>query len=246
MYSRPPRTRGGLPDRGVLSMDRSRLLLLLGLLLVLPSVVRADWPFWANGPIRGTPEYYDLHAADPIGQRQVCFAGKLWPATARPTGEPATCVAKFHANSYWPYPYSCADKAVVGQILNTQIANGWQQESTFFNYHFDPVTNELNSSGRDHLYWLLSSAPAEFRTAFVETSRVDPGISNARLASVQSEATRMVGVDQAPPIMLRVATPYGTPAQQVDAVFKYRTENLNPPPMVQYTSGASGASSSQN
>jgi hypothetical protein len=237
-----PTVAGGMLFRGVRMTATLRVPLTLCVLLI-PASLSADWPFFADGPMRGSPEYYQAHACQPIGERQKCKFGKVWPPEPRPTGEHAPLIHQYYANFYWPYPYQCADRQSVYQYQNIQIANGWQDATTLYDYHFDPVSNELNSSGRDHLYWILASAPMEYRTTFVQTSRVDPRISNLRLASVQGEASRFVGAEQVPPVMLRVATPHGTPAAEVMSVFDYRRTNLNPPPMVQYTSGATGGGS---
>lgn len=202
-----------------------------------PSLLQAGWPFTAEGPRRGTPEWYELHAGDPVGQRQQFKFGKVWPAAPRPMGEPAPLVHRFHHNLYWPHPYVDLDRQSIEEFKALQIANGWEQATTLYDYHFDSQTQLLNSSGRDHLYWILSTVPMEFRTAFVQASPLDPTISSTRMANVQSEAARFVGGEQPIAVLLRVATPLGTPAVDVDAIYQYRRENLTPPPVLQSQGG---------
>ncbi|MCA9054950.1 MAG: hypothetical protein KDA75_14010 [Planctomycetaceae bacterium] len=207
---------------------------------LLPVAVHAGWPLTAEGPRRGTYEWYEMHACDPIGQRQRVKFGKSWPVAPRPIGEPAPLVHRFHHNHFWPYPYDEMDYEGVQQFKFQQMAGGWQEATTLYDYHFDNDTNDLNSAGRDQLYWIMSSTPMEFRTAYVQASRTDPSISNVRIASVQSEASRFLGGQQMLPVVLRVAQPYGTPAEQVNKVFEYRRDNLSPPPEIGGGGGGGG------
>lgn len=218
-------------------MSWNRNVALLALAAACPAAAHAGWPFSAEGPRRGTEEWYDAHAGDPIGQRQSFKFGKVWPAVPRPIGEPAPLVHRFHHNLYWPHPYLDLDRQAVQQIRDIQCQKGWVEATTLYDYHFDPESQTLNSAGRDHLYWIMSGTPVQFRAAYVQASRVDPVISEQRLAAVQSEAARFVGGDQLPPVMLRIATPQGTPAVDVDAIFQYRRDNPSPTPVLQGTGG---------
>ena len=206
---------------------------------VLPATLQAGWPFTAEGPRRGSLEWYEMHACEPIGQRQKIKFGKAWPAAPRPMGEPTPLVHRYHHNQFWPHPYQKMDYQSVKQFEFLQVANGWEQATTLYEYHFDAETHELNSAGRDHLYWIMASVPPEFRTTYVQMSRTDPSVSSVRLSNVQSEAARFVG-DQTPPILLRVAHPVGTPAADVDAIFQYRRDNLSPPPALSGGAGGGG------
>lgn len=204
-----------------------------------PASTLAGWPFTAEGPRRGSVEWYEMRSGDPIGQRQVFKFGKVWPADPRPFGEPPPLVHRLHHNLYWPYPYDELDRAVVYQISDAQIMNGWQDATTFYDFHFEADSQTLNKSGRERLYYVMSRVPPEFRTAYVQASMLDPSLNGLRIAAVHSEAARFVGPDQTPPILLRVATPHGTPASDIDAIFEYRRANLTPPPVLS-TVGAGG------
>lgn len=221
-------------------MRSTRNFVLFVLALPLASPALAGWPFSSEGPRRGSVEWYEAHACDPVGQRQHYRFGKVWPAATRPIGDAAPVVHRFHHNLYWPHPYTVLDRQAVEQVVQQQIVNGWEQATTLYDYHFDTETQSLNSAGRDHLYWIMSTVPFEFRTAYVQASRVDPSLSSVRLANVQSEAARFVGQDQALPVLLRVTTPVGTPAADVDAIFQYRRDNLSPTPVLQSAGGGGG------
>ena len=205
-----------------------------------PVTAQAEWPFTAEGPRRGTEEWYEMHAGNPVGQRQKHVFGKLWPVQSRPVGPRSPMVHRFHHNLYWPHPYREMDAAAVQQFADIQVINGWQDATTLYEYHFEPDTHELNKAGREHLYWIMSSVPLEFRTAYVQASPTDPSVDTVRIAQVQSYASRFVGVDQVPQILLRVARPHFTPAEDVNAIFDYRRENLTPAPVLQSAGGGGG------
>jgi hypothetical protein len=219
----------------------ARSLFAAAVLLAMPQVSPAAWPFTREGIEPRSPEWYAYHSSTPVGQPQRLHHGKLWPAINRHCDEKAPMVHRYHHNLYWPHPYIEEDKAAVDQFEQIQIMNGWQSATTLYEYHFTPDGHELNSAGRDHLYWIMSSVPIEYRTAYVQASRHDPNVSNLRLVSAQNEAARFVGPDQAPPILLRVAHPHGTPAAEVMSVFDFRRTTLTPPPVLQGGGGAGEA-----
>ncbi len=53
------------------------------------------------------------------------------------------------------------------------------------------------------------------------------------MADVQLAVADIVGDDKTPPIMLRVATPYGRPAQEIDHIRNTEIATM-PEPRVQY------------
>jgi hypothetical protein len=217
---------------------------LLALALGAPTVAQAGWPFTAEGPRRGSPEWYEMHAGDPIGQRQKFKFGKTWPAVPRPIGEPTPLIHSLHHNLYWPHPYVGMDLQSVEQYKFTQVARGWEQATTLFDYHFENGGDQLNNAGRDHLYWIQASVPPEFRVAYVQVSRDDPSISSQRLANVQAAAANFAGGQNMLPVSLRIATTPGTPAQDVDAVFQYRRDNPSPAPVLGESGGGGGGGDS--
>ncbi len=213
------------------------IICLVSLFLVNGSA-QAGWPFFSeDGLRRGSPEYYEAHAGDPPGVRQKYAYGKLWPMRARPVGPSQTFVHQYHAAHYWPEPYVCDDRAIVEKYASTQVANGWQAGTTLYDYHFDPVSHELNSSGQQHLQWIMTSAPSEFRQTYVSATN-DPQYSNLRVANVERTMAGMVGTQVAMPVALRVSGPLGRPADEVNTIFKTANENM-PVPTILYKSASS-------
>jgi hypothetical protein len=220
---------------------------LLGCALAMSSTLtaRADWPFFApeGQPLRGTPEYNQLHAGDPPGARQVYKHGKFWPPQPRPIGPAATFAHRYHHTHYWPYPYTCQDRAAVHSFVNVQVANGWQQHTTLFDYHFDPVSNELNSSGKAHLNWILFNVPPEHQQVTVATAN-EPARTSARMANVQREVAQLAGANPGFPILARRVEAVGRPAGEVQAIFTSALENM-PPPILSQTAGDAGGGNAQ-
>lgn len=209
----------------------------LALLLSAPAATKAGWPFTTEGPRKGSREYYEMHAGDPVGQRQKVKYGKVWPPQPRAAGEPLPFVHRFYANCYWPHPYNLMDRADVEAVAHAQIAAGWMCQTTFYDHHFDGATNALNSVGLAHLQWLMANVPVEYRQAFVATTG-DPAKNDLRVAHVQQQVTAVLGDGASLPVALRVSTPTGRPAQEVDFIFRQRIENMDSP-IIPYAAPAS-------
>jgi hypothetical protein len=169
------------------------------------------------GMKRYSDEWYAHEAERPIGARQKCRHGKLWPPFPRPTDDECPEFShRFHHAHYWPLPYVCDDRAYVAHISQLQVVNGWTAETTLYDYHFYEDTPELNQSGQLHLRWILQDVPPARRMVWVQTA-LNPELSQARLASVQVAAIEMAGEGNLPSIMLRPGGIVGgKPAQEVD------------------------------
>jgi len=208
--------------------------------LMSSGLCEAGWPFFSeDGLRRGTPEYYEARAALPPGQRQEYKYGKMWPVRPRPTGPAQPLVHKYHSAHYWPWPYVCEDRAAVLAVCETQTYNGWLAATTFYDYHFDPVTHDLNSAGRQHLRWILTATPEQYREAHVALS--GPADANAaRLKSVEAELANLVGPGQGIPVLPTVADPLGRPADEVQKIFSDALTNQLPPTITYTPVGSSG------
>jgi hypothetical protein len=105
-------------------------------------------------------------------------------------------------------------------------------ETTLYYYHFDAEQGGLNHSGEMQLRWILENAPEERRVVWVQTGD-KRAVSHERMADVQLAVADIVGDDKTPPIMLRVTTPYGRPAQEIDRIRNTEIATM-PEPRVQY------------
>ncbi len=221
---------------------RWNYLLLCGFVLSVASTASAGWPFFSDSDVaRGTPEFYEARANDPVGARQKYAYGRVWPPQARPCGPEQTCMHKYYAAHYWPHPYNCADRAAVRMMAQAQTDNGWQAATTLYDYHFDPKSNELNSAGREHLRWLLTHAPVQYRQPYV-SSTFAADLNNVRLASVEQEVVHVMGPGQVPAPLLRVADPLGRPAIEVHNILQ-QAEAARNLPVIPFTAATGEGSS---
>ena len=236
----------------------SRLWSLLGLLALgtlVPSSGEAGifpFPWHRNAPPRMTQRRaereaeYAERACEPIGSKQFTKHGKQWPPYPRPTGPANPPSHLYHAAHYWPHPYTCEDREYVRALSGAQVSNGWVTMTTLYDYHFEPNTHQLNPSGRMHVRWILENAPARHRYIFVQAA-VDQAGSETRVVTAKNEAVALVGDEQIPPVMIRVASPVGRPAEEIDAVRRLEREStLKPrisPPVGGGTAGSAASSS---
>ncbi len=202
------------------------------LLLAFPQAVEAEGIFSQGGPDAGTPEYYEYYSNQPVGSRQLYWKGKLWPPRPRPTGHKQLAVHKFHAAHFWPHPYVCQDRALVESTNLAQIENGWITATTFYDYHFDPETNELNSAGRQHLLYIISSVPEQYRNPYV-TATFAPHVTDLRIASIESSIAALMGNGPSMPVSVRTSQPLWRNANVVEMQLRGYESNL-PVPVIEY------------
>jgi hypothetical protein len=189
-------------------------------------------------PRRWSEEWYAQKGCSPVGTRQKCKCGKLWPPYARPTGEEQECSDGFHANHYWPHPYVCQDRGYVRQVLAQQTVSGWVLETTLYDYHFEPDTHRLTKAGELHLQWILHDVPQQRRAAYVQLTP-SAEVNQARMNNIRDMATAMVGAENVPPVYARYATPLGRPAREVNAVRQMELAT-QPSPRIIYLSSQGG------
>jgi len=181
----------------------------------------------AGEPAPYSDEWWALRAQDPPGTRQVEKDGKLWPPFARPVGDKQHWVHQYHHAHYWPYPYNCDDEAYVRNIWQQQAVSGWVSATTLRDYHFDPETQQLNSNGRQHLYWIVTAAPVQYRTVYVAQglSIEEATIRQANVERVSKELC----ADAQVPVLLRHEMFRGRPAQEIDQLRRLELQSMPRP-----------------
>lgn len=204
-----------------------------------PRVVQAGIPWISTESEAEKEARYAYHAQDPVGARQKYKYGKAWPPYPRPIGEPQLLVHRFHAAHYWPWPYIDQDRSYIRNLSQLHVCNGWINATTLYDYHFDPATNELNRAGRIQLKWILQNAPQPYRLAFVQTAS-NAEHSQQRMASVHDHCAELVGAENTPPVMLRVASPLRRAAEEVDAIRRKEIQSIPTPRIGGSGAGASG------
>ncbi len=184
----------------------------------------------------GTDAWWAEKAQLPVGERRRVKKGKVWPIQPRPDAPKQPFSHIYHAATSWPYPYVCQDRQYVRSLFDQQAANGWAEQATLHEYHFDPDTNQINGPGRSHLSWILNAAPPEYRGVYLYQS-TDMRLNQVRMASVQQAVDELSFGEGAPSVEWRRALPASRPASQIKAMQDLEAQAL-PAPIV---GGAGGA-----
>lgn len=181
-----------------------------------------------------------MRSQAPPGARQVEKDGKLWPPFPRPVGEKQHWVHKYHHAHYWPHPYNCDDEAYVRNIFDQQSNGGWIGATTLRDYHFETDTHQLNSVGRDQLFWILTSVPGQYRTVYV-----------AQSSAAATDALRQANVEKTirehqpastVPVLLRYERYQGRPAQEIDQLRTLELQSIPRPRLFIVGSAGRGGS----
>ena len=201
-----------------------------------PHILRiSDDPYSCHEP--GSDAWWAEKAALPPGVRQKVYKGKIWPARPRPNCDRQQFCHTFHSAHYWPLPYVCQDRAFVSGVWNDQIANGWIAETTIYDYHFDPDTNELTRPGRAHVRWILEVVPENRRMIFLQATP-DSVLNQIRQENVRNAAMELAGNTAVPAIIVRTTRPLGRPAREVQEI---RAKEIGSLPVPRLPGAAAGA-----
>ena len=152
-------------------------------------------------------------------------------------------VAAYCTNVHWPRYYVPPARNAVNSAYAVMINNGWRRQCLLGDYHFEPGTNQLTNAGKLKAKWILTQAPQEQRTVYVQRGE-DQSATASRIAAVHSWAANQSSV--AEPIMVNDThlVSEGHPAGAVDNMFVGFQSN-QPAPMLPAASGSSSAVSSQ-
>jgi hypothetical protein len=123
------------------------------------------------------------------------------------------------------------------------IHNGWRMQNTLAAHHFREGTMELTEAGKLKVLWIVTEAPAQHRTIYVERAS-HPQVTAGRIQNVQiiAAGSSMEGVS--PPVFETGIPARGWPADQIDATTRKWYDSA-PSPRLPDRSGGSGGSSGQ-
>jgi hypothetical protein len=131
-------------------------------------------------------------------------------------------------NCLWPWPYVCADRVAVREPFALMVNNGWRRQNLLGPHHFNDRSDQLTSAGELRVQWIMTQAPGQRRTIFIERD-IDPGITSQRMAAARTYATRLAIDGQTPQLMESHLVSEGRPASVVDATNVRFQESLPPP-----------------
>jgi hypothetical protein len=146
----------------------------------------------------------------------------------------------YHENAIWPWPYVCADRIAVREPFCLMINNGWRRQNLLGPHHFNDNSNQLTSAGELRVRWIMTQAPGERRTVFVERD-IDPAVTASRMATAREYITRVGTPDgQLAQVMETHLISEGRPASVVDATNVRFQESMVPPQLPAATASAAG------
>jgi hypothetical protein len=203
-----------------------------------PSLIESTDPNSSQEP--GSNQWWTEKALITPGVRRKGKKGKIWPAQARPSGEGQQFSHTFHAAHYWPLPYVCQDRQYVRDIMEVQKSNGWVEETTLYNRHFDNEEQILTRPGQLHLLRILEITPLRRRAVYIQSTR-DPGIDNIRLTNVESAIAELTHGLETVTVSVRKGREYSRPASEVQIINDLYNSSI-PSPRLGAVTGASASS----
>jgi len=140
----------------------------------------------------------------------------------------------FHRNNCWPEPFVYPDRAAVKAPFEAMTQRGWEQQNMLGPHHFNAETNQLTDAGKIKLRWIMTQAPPQFRTAFVEQD-LNPDVTAARMKAAQQSADQIVQGGAAA-IQETTLVSHGNSGAYFDSVYQ-KFESSTPEPRLPAASG---------
>ncbi|MEZ6059440.1 MAG: hypothetical protein R3C19_03660 [Planctomycetaceae bacterium] len=187
----------------------------------------------------GSDQWWNEKAMLPPGVRQKCYKGKVWPVRPRPDCEPQQFTHTYHSATYWPLPYVCQDRQSVKDFIETQVAKGWQEETTLYSRHFNENDQMLTVPGRLHLQQIVGVTPNPRRTVFVQSTQ-NGNIDRLRVQNVELAIAELTGGMEVIPVALRNANEYSRPASEVKIINDLYNQSTPVPRLGSAAGGGNG------
>ena len=157
----------------------------------------------------------------------------------------------WHRNDSWWCPFAQPDRASVWNIVDAQVAKGWEAQDVLGEAHFEANNSQLSPAGRLKMHSILTQNPTPFRTVFVAPGWSEE-VTSKRLATTQLAAAQMAQQNngQMPPVLVSNVQPVSSSADYVAGVNTwfngYMTSMPKPQPEAfQAESGSSSGGGSQ-
>ena len=139
----------------------------------------------------------------------------------------------WHRNNAWPEPWLTKDKIAVCSPFVIMAQNGWRQESTLRDLHFDSVTQSLTEAGQLKVQHILMNQPKRFRTVYVSRS-INEEKSAARMDSVQQLVSKVIVDGAMPAVVYTDFAPRAWPASQIDLIGQKYNSSIPDPRLPEF------------
>ena len=191
---------------------------------------------WSLAPLAAALAVGSAHAQN-CGNR--CGGGHYGPtSTYFETFEDS-----YIENLRWPKQYVHPARRGICQSFATMADNGWRRNNLLGKYHFAPEDEQLSDAGKAKVEWILTQAPPQRRTIFVERT-TDAQRTADRVQSVQDLAANTNSAKGPADVQETDIRDEGHPAGSVDAVFTGFSANQMPPVLPDSSGGSSSDSGS--
>ena len=149
------------------------------------------------------------------------------------------CKLDWYRNNLWPDPFVAVDRISVCAPFVAMAQNGWYQQSTLSNFHFNPTTQELTEAGKLKVRHIVINHPEQYRKVFV-LQTINDDATLTRVDSVQQAVASYTSGQNMPEVRLVSMEPPGKAADEVDAVNRLYRETLRPPRLPEFESTTNG------
>jgi hypothetical protein len=145
----------------------------------------------------------------------------------------------YHMNQMWPWPFQCADRIAVREPFCIMVNNGWRRQNLLGAHHFNPGTNQLSTAGQLRVQWIMTQAPPDRRSIFIERT-IDPETNNQRLVAVRDYGIKVSTDGHEPMVEETYLMTEGRPAAVVDATNVNFLKSMPPPVLPAATDTSTG------
>ncbi len=152
--------------------------------------------------------------------------------------------AGYTANVAWPSHFIPPARRGVCDAFAVMANNGWRRQNLLGDYHFEPESNKLTRAGEMKVNWILTQAPVQRRTVYVQRG-AEESQTSARLASVENYGGTMSPAIASVDVMDTHIVAEGHRASSVDNIFVGYQEN-RPPPVLPAANSSAGNSTAAN
>ena len=140
-----------------------------------------------------------------------------------------------HRNKMWPQAFTPLDQRAAEAPFATMAAKGWQRQNLIGDHHFTEDSAKLTEAGQLRVRWILTQAPLEHRTLYIERG-ASAQLTAARVDATQQAAIAVLPRGELPQVLVSEMATRGWPAEQVDGIGRKYQETIPPPRLPDFKS----------
>lgn len=144
----------------------------------------------------------------------------------------------FHRNNCWGQPFVSVDRRATCAPFAAMVQSGWRSQNTLGSHYFHPETQALNEAGERRLFWIITTAPEQYRTVYVAGTHEADTVER-RVDSVQQVLARMLPDQPLPSVLATNREPRSWPAEYIDTIDR-RVNATTPDPRLPAFQAAGG------